>query len=507
MQTIKLNKQVWKFDTTNILGSPGGFGEVFRGKGKNGDVAIKRLKVTAAQAAHRELQIGQHLSERQLKNIVPIIDYGQDADSDRYFLVMPICDRSLQDEINNRGSFSAGEAIEIILVILSGLKEVKDITHRDLKPSNILMHESVWKIADFGIAKFVEDSTSLETLRNSLTPAYAAPEQWQLQRPTSATDIYSVGCIAHALITGNPPFSGEVDVLREQHLNKVPEPLNELPANASSMISQMLRKNAEIRPKLERCIEVFQKAHENADQRNRGVDAKMAEAVNVVTIANAKREAEYRAREERKRNRELIFGEAAHELNRIKDRLFNEIKKHAQDVMKISSDHTQISMGNAVFTFNTTTGPHNLKGIKRSNPEDSGGAGWGVHKQQSSWDFIAFASISIEQSVSMSVSYELYKRSANIVFGKSSENSEYRWYEMAFWSSSRRESQHCPFSLEYAWEIDQALSESMSSLNLADNPITVDGEDEDSFIERWMNIVAQAMVGKLVRPSFMPMRW
>jgi len=47
----------------------------------------------------------------------------------------------------------------------------------------------------------------------------------------------------------------------------------------------------------------------------------------------------------------------------------------------------------------------------------------------------------------------------------------------------------------------------MSSLNLADNPITVDGEDEDSFIERWMNIVAQAMVGKLVRPSFMPMRW
>jgi len=68
------------------------------------------------------------------------------------------------------------------------------------------MHESVWKIADFGIAKFVEDSTSLETLRNSLTPAYAAPEQWQLQRPTSATDIYSVGVLRTLSLQANRHF-------------------------------------------------------------------------------------------------------------------------------------------------------------------------------------------------------------------------------------------------------------------------------------------------------------
>lgn len=124
MQIIKLNRQVWEVDTSCILGSPGGFGEVFRGKGKNGDVAIKRLRITASQAAHRELQIGKSLSERQLNNVVPIIDYGQDADSDRYFLVMPICDRSLQDEINNIGMFSASESIQVLLAILSGLAEV-----------------------------------------------------------------------------------------------------------------------------------------------------------------------------------------------------------------------------------------------------------------------------------------------------------------------------------------------------------------------------------------------
>lgn len=116
--------------------------------------------MTASQAAHRELEIGKSLSERQLNNIVPILDCGQDAASDRYFLVMPICDRSLQDEINNKGTFFAGEFIERLLAILSGLSEAQDITYRDLKPFNVLMHESVWKIADFGIAKFVEDSTS-----------------------------------------------------------------------------------------------------------------------------------------------------------------------------------------------------------------------------------------------------------------------------------------------------------------------------------------------------------
>lgn len=160
MQAIKLNKKTWKIDTNSVLGAPGGFGEVFRGIGENGDVAIKRLKVTASDAAHRELQIGRSLSERTLKHVVPILDYGQDADSDRYFIVMPICDKSLQDEIVKRGAFSPNEAIEIILAILQGLSEVRDITHRDLKPSNVLMHESEWKIADFGIAKFVEDSTS-----------------------------------------------------------------------------------------------------------------------------------------------------------------------------------------------------------------------------------------------------------------------------------------------------------------------------------------------------------
>lgn len=503
MQVIKLNKHTWKVDTSTALGSPGGFGEVFRGAGENGDVAVKRLKVTALEAAHRELQIGQSLSERPLKNIVPILDYGQDADSDRYFIVMPICDRSLQDDINNRGVFSPKETIEIILAILSGLAEVQDITHRDLKPSNILVHESKWKIADFGIAKFVEDSTSLETLRSSLTPAYAAPEQWQLQRPTAATDIYAVGCITHTLITGQPPFSEDVDSLREHHLKSIPSPLSELPPAARSIVSQMLRKSPDIRPKLERCITVFQKTLDvDASSTESDVNTKLAQAVSDLAVTQAQREAEYHAREERNCSRNQVFNEAAHELNRIKKRLFDDIKSHAQDVMEQRSSEERLVVGNATLIFDTSSKSGGIKGIRKSDPEEmSGDAGWGVHKKQSEWDIVGFATISIEQRVT----YQVYTRCANLVFGRPNNDSDYRWYEMAFWSLSRDKRRDEPFCLEYVWDIDEALSRAMCVNNLAHDPVFIDGEDEDSFIAYWKGLVAQAMVVRLERPSRMPM--
>jgi serine/threonine-protein kinase len=61
MNTIKLNRHKWCIDPKTSLGPPGGFGEVFLGEGIDGKVAIKRLKVTAAVAAHRELEIGKAL--------------------------------------------------------------------------------------------------------------------------------------------------------------------------------------------------------------------------------------------------------------------------------------------------------------------------------------------------------------------------------------------------------------------------------------------------------------
>ena len=501
METIKLSNQEWRIDTNKRLGTPGGFGEVFSGQGNDGEVAIKRLKLTAAEAAHRELEIGKALYGRLLVNVVPVLDWGQDADSDRYFLVMPVCERSLQDAINEKGRFHPGEAAVILMAILAGLGEVRDITHRDMKPSNVLLHDGIWKVADFGIAKFVEDSTSLESLRSNLTPAYAAPEQWLLQRPTPATDIYAVACIAHALVTGKPPFAGDMDTLRDQHLNKIPALLQELPPSAKNIVSMMLRKVPEIRPKRERCAEVFKQCTVSEGQVVSRAASAMAEAVSLVAVDQAKREAERRVSEEKLRQREALFNEAVHDLHHIKQKLFSRILEHARDVVgggqgQIHSP--RLTFGHAALSFDIEGDRDSLRGIRRGDDARA----WGDHRRRSKWDIVAFGEMSITQASGR----HSYLRSANLVFGRPLDDAEYRWFEMAFWSlGDVRGLQGYPSCLRYVFEIDEALSSAVSIMNRAYEPVPIDGENEEAFVEYWMGIMALAAMGKLTRPMQMPM--
>lgn len=224
MQTKIQLTNTWWLDESARLGSPGGFGEVFRGKSASGEpVAIKRLLLQAHGEAHRELRIASDLSNRSLDYVVPILDSGQDPTSKRYFVVMPEASGSLQDFIDEREQISPAETASVALSIARGLAELPDLVHRDLKPANVLLIDGTWKIADFGIAKFVEESTSIQTLRACLSYPYAAPEQWQHQKPTRATDIYALGCILHCLLTGHPPFRGPApEDYAVQHLKEPP---------------------------------------------------------------------------------------------------------------------------------------------------------------------------------------------------------------------------------------------------------------------------------------------
>jgi hypothetical protein len=70
--TIRLPRGEWIYDDASRLGKEGGFADVFRGRGVIGEVAIKRLKLTASQAAHRELNIAEHLAQKQPEHVVPI---------------------------------------------------------------------------------------------------------------------------------------------------------------------------------------------------------------------------------------------------------------------------------------------------------------------------------------------------------------------------------------------------------------------------------------------------
>ena len=250
---IRLNRHAWHYWPSRQLGPAGGFGLVYLGRSRDGrEVAVKRLHLEVSHLAHRELQLADVLVDRDLQYVVPVLDAGQDAQSDGYFIVMERARHSLQDELATQGVFSQEDAVAILHQIAQGLIEVDDIVHRDLKPANVLFHDGKWKLCDFGIARFVEATTSANTLKECLSPAFAAPEQWLGERATHATDVYAVGCIAYSLLTSTLPFQGTVDELRRHHLESNPPSLPDVAPRLRSLLACMLRKTPETRPSLTR---------------------------------------------------------------------------------------------------------------------------------------------------------------------------------------------------------------------------------------------------------------
>ena len=227
------------------LGPAGGFGQVFLGTSQSNEpVAIKKLKAGCEDSGNRELRVSDDLSGRTLTHVLQTLDTGIDADTGDYFLVMPLAERSLQQMLDDGHVFSVAEAVSVLQQIAEGIGELKGLVHRDIKPANILCHRRTWKIADFGIAKFVEESTSLQTLKDCLSADYAAPEQWRLENATPATDVYALGCIAYRLLGGRLPFPGPTPVnFRDQHLHQaVPELPASVPALLRTLVGMLAQK-------------------------------------------------------------------------------------------------------------------------------------------------------------------------------------------------------------------------------------------------------------------------
>jgi serine/threonine protein kinase len=101
---VRLPRGEWNIYYDHQLGQEGGFGIVFAGS-RDGfpPLAIKKLKLTANETANRELRIAEKLSSATLKYIVPVFDYGQDSETDNYFIVMAKAEKNLREELVKQG--------------------------------------------------------------------------------------------------------------------------------------------------------------------------------------------------------------------------------------------------------------------------------------------------------------------------------------------------------------------------------------------------------------------
>jgi len=480
MIELRLPRGVWYYDPEKPLGPPGGFGAVFAGAdSENAVVAVKRLHLEATEAAHREMRIADHLADRQFQHILPIFDAGLDANSNAYFVVMPRAERSLQDEIDRRGRLANREAAPVLLQIANGVAEIPELTHRDLKPANVLFHDAVWKIADFGIARFVEDATSPRTLKGCLSPEYAAPEQWRLERATTATDVYALGCIAHTLLTGNPPFGGNTEELSQKHLTQQPPGLPDCPPELRSLVSMMLRKTPKSRPTVPRIVAVLTEvSSDTPDTEARPGLSALASADAAIAQAESEEDARRAKEMSHLAERNALAVEAHRILETLRARLFALVQKQALTAT-VDEHNRAISVGQATL---------HIEPFSETIPADS--------FPNSKWDVIAGAIVAVLQK------HPECARSASLLYADAGRASSYRWYELAFETHPlmlQRRRKFEPFALQ-AHELrdaDMAIGAGMHTIQLASPPCTVHDEDEAAFTDRWANVLAQAAQGRL----------
>lgn len=241
------------------LGS-GGMAEVYRARDKLLDrvVAVKilhaayRSDVEFVDRFRSEAKSAARLSH---PNIVSIYDVGNDG-SDYYIVMEYVRGKTLKDKIREEGPLSVATAVNIANDIASGLchAHANNIVHCDIKPHNILMTEDGHaKIADFGIARAVTESTSTYSGNVVGSVHYFSPEQAQGGAITPKSDIYSLGVVMYEMVTNRLPFTAENAVtIAMKHIDEEPVPprviREEIPMMFEAVILRTMSKNPELRP-------------------------------------------------------------------------------------------------------------------------------------------------------------------------------------------------------------------------------------------------------------------
>jgi eukaryotic-like serine/threonine-protein kinase len=195
----------------------GAMGVVFKAQQLQADrtVALK-VMLDAERAGQEELarfQIEvQAAAKLQHPHIVQVYEVGT-AGKMPYFTQEFLAGGTLSERIKNQ-LLSHRETAECMLQLSQaiGYAHSKGVVHRDLKPSNILLaDDGALKVADFGLARRMEDQSQLTRDGAILgTPSYMAPEQasGSIHKIGPSCDIYALGAILYELLTGRPPFKG-----------------------------------------------------------------------------------------------------------------------------------------------------------------------------------------------------------------------------------------------------------------------------------------------------------
>jgi eukaryotic-like serine/threonine-protein kinase len=184
-------------------------------------------------------------------NIVTVHDVGSDGPTN--FMVMEFVEGSdLKKVIRSHGTLSVEKSLHYAIGMCAGLgfAHRSRIVHADVKPQNVLVNKSdEVKITDFGIAQALSDTQPAE--RASVvwgSPHYFAPEQAQGEKPSAASDVYSIGIVLFEMLTGRLPYTGaNQQELAMAHIRTAVPLANEVnpavPDELARIIAKVMSKN------------------------------------------------------------------------------------------------------------------------------------------------------------------------------------------------------------------------------------------------------------------------
>jgi len=228
----------------------GGMAVVYKGKDKllNRYIAVKILRpeftkdATFVENFKRESQAAAGLSH---PNIVGVYDVGREGNIN--YIVMELIEGDTLNKIIEREApMDYRKVIDISKQVASALRTAhkNKIIHRDVKPHNIMItNDGVVKLADFGIARAVNDATLSTGSKIVGSVHYFSPEQARGNYVDERSDIYSLGIVMYEMLTGKVPFDGDNPVtVALKHINEEIVPPIELEPSIPPALNRCVMK-------------------------------------------------------------------------------------------------------------------------------------------------------------------------------------------------------------------------------------------------------------------------
>jgi eukaryotic-like serine/threonine-protein kinase len=229
-------RQIGRYQLRRRIGS-GGMGEVWAAffPALRREVAIKIIRKADAGAVARFEREVRATSELTHPNTVRVFDFGHTEDGLWYYTMELLEGESVAGLVRREGALSPARARHLTLQAAQALAEAhaRGIVHRDVKPENLFVtamggQPDFLKVLDFGIAKVAPGIAGTSHTTTGFiqgTPGFIAPEVIRGEPADERADVYGLGAVAYAMLTGSTPFSGDNTVaLLEQTLSGHIEP-------------------------------------------------------------------------------------------------------------------------------------------------------------------------------------------------------------------------------------------------------------------------------------------